>query len=652
MKHLSLAPIALVLSTPLFAATELNDVVVTASRGAQTIGVDTSYIQIISREDIANSNAQTVTDALRRSAAIQIVDIAGNGSSPRIGMRGFGANSSENVLILLDGQRINNDTDLGTVNLRHIDINSIDHIEIVNGSAGALYGAGAVGGVINLISRKETDNSAEISLSRGSYDAENYRARASAGRDAWRVIVNGNKEIADGYRDNSEFDSSFGQARLSYTVKAFDAYIEASKSNQNTRLPGGLSASEVAANRRQARASQANNFSNLDATRLSLGGSVALNDAWRFSLDANTRRDEFTNFLGGPFTQTRSQITLSPKLQGALRAFGRQHNVIIGHDLENGHYTLNSAFGATRGKPTTNSSYVQVNSSLSDRVNLVTGYRYGRTRNSIDNTPSVPKFNDSVGAGSVGVFWAATADTTLWARADQNYRFAAIDEHTASAPFGSPISPLKTQTGESFELGLEQRIGKHSVNIQAYQLDLKNEIGFLPVNDFFCCNINLDDTRRRGVTATWHGELSSKLDANVQVGLVDAEFSNGAFSGNRIPHVPKTSLRANLSYSPWEKTQLSAESQYTGRQTIDGDFDSNQPRAKAVLVHNLALAQQWKDFTVSVRVNNLFDKRYNLYSVEEATAFDPNTFAVIGSDPAYYPAAERNALVTVAYRLK
>ena len=657
MKHLSLflAPVAALGALPAIAASapSLDEVVVTASRGAQTPGVDTSYIQIISRDDIEASGAQSVTDALKRSASIQIVDSAGNGSAPTIGMRGFGANGSQNVLILLDGQRLNNDTDIGAVNLRNIDINNIDHIEIVNGSAGALYGAGAVGGIINLISRADSGNSADLSVSRGSYDTESYRARGSASHGGWRIALNGNKEISDGYRDNSDINSSFGQARLSYASQQFDTYIEASKSNQNNRLPGGLSASELAANRRQVRATQANNFSNIDSTRLTLGGSVAINEIWRFSLDASSRRDDFSNFIGGAFTQTRSQTTLSPKLQGSVRALGKQHKVIVGHDIENGHYTISSAFGTTRGKPTTNSSYLQLNSQLNESLSLVTGYRYGRSHSSIDNAPAVPKFKDSVGAGSVGLFWAATTETTLWARADQNYRFAAIDEHTASAPFGVPITPLKTQTGESFELGAEQRIGRHTISVQAYQLNLKNEIGFLPANDFFCCNTNLDDTRRRGITANWTGELSPALSTNLQAGVVDAQFTNGPFSGNRIPHVPKTTLRANLSYKPLEKTRIALESQYTGRQTIDGDFDSNQPRAKAVFVQNLALTQGWQDFTLSVRVNNLFNKRYNLYSVEEATAFaGPPSFAVIGSDPAYYPAAERSALVTLSYHLK
>jgi len=179
---LALAPLALSLSAPALSASTsaLEEVVITASRSEQTAGINTAFIDVISEEDIKASGAQTVLDALRRSAIIQVVDSSGSGSAPTIGMRGFGSNGSQNTLILIDGRRLNNDTDLGNVNLRNLSINNVARIEIVNGSAGALYGAGAVGGIINIITKRANGNELDLSVSRGSYDTEKYRARASA----------------------------------------------------------------------------------------------------------------------------------------------------------------------------------------------------------------------------------------------------------------------------------------------------------------------------------------------------------------------------------------------------------------------------------------------------------------------------------------
>ncbi|MES2909213.1 MAG: TonB-dependent receptor [Pseudomonadota bacterium] len=649
MKYLpfALAPLALAMSFAAQAADDkkpLDEIVITASRSAQTAGVDTAYIQVITSEDIQSSGAQTVTDVLRRAAVIQTVDTSGNGSSPVIGMRGFGSNGSQNVLVLLDGRRFNNDTDIGTVNLRNLSLIDIERIEIVNGSSGALFGAGAVGGVINIITKSATKNQLDVSISRGNYDTEKYRARGSARKGSWSVVVNGDKETSDNYRDNNELNSAFGQVRLAFEGQRFDSYVEVSKLNQNANLPGALDKNEVAQNRRQARPANANDFSNFDSTRVSVGGRLKLTDDWTFSIDSSQRQDDFKNFLGAPFTQTRDQLTLSPKVVGSLSFLNAKHRIIAGQDIENGRYNISSALGSSTGKPTTNSSYLQITSPVSDRINVVTGYRYGRHHHNIS---SAPKVKDSVGAGSIGVFWAAADNTKVWARADQNFRFAAIDEHTSSASG----QPLKTQTGESYELGIEHRYNQHVFNLQAYQLDLKNEIGFQPVLGFFCCNINFDPTRRQGLSASWNSSVTQQLDTSLQLGLVDAKFSSGGFSGKRIPHVPKTALTGAVTYRPLEKTTVGLESQFTGRKVADGDFDNDQRRAKAVFVHNLAITQGWKDVTVSLRINNLLDKKYNLYTVEEAL-FPPPTFAFTGTDLAFYPAAERNALLTLAYSLK
>lgn len=626
----ALAPLALSLSAPALSASTsaLEEVVITASRSEQTAGINTAFIDVISEEDIKASGAQTVLDALRRSAIIQVVDSSGSGSAPTIGMRGFGSNGSQNTLILIDGRRLNNDTDLGNVNLRNLSINNVARIEIVNGSAGALYGAGAVGGIINIITKRANGNELDLSVSRGSYDTEKYRARASAQKNQWSVVVVGDKELADGYRDNNDLNSAFGQARIAYDGTRFNAYAETSKLDQKANLPGSLSAAQVRQNRRQT--NTPNDFSNLDATRLSIGGTVELNDKWFFSLDTSTRKDELlSEFSGFQFAQDREQLTLSPKLQGSFNMLERKQNIIVGQDIERGRY---EAFGSV-GKPKTNSSYVQLTSSITDRVDLVTGYRYGKHVNNISFTPKV---SDSVSAGSIGLFWKITERTNTWLRADQNFRFATIDEHT----FTAAGSTLDTQTGESFEFGIEHRINQHKLKAQIYQLDLKKEIAFDPSAGFFGANINLDPTRRRGISLSADSTLTKRLDAQLQVGLVDGKFTAGSFDGQRIPHVPKTSITGALNYKPLEKTNLAIESQYTGSKFADSDFN-NTRKVKAVLVHNLAVTQKWKDFSASVRVNNVLDKRYNDYTV----------LNFLG-EPALYPAAERNALLTVSYHLK
>lgn len=645
MKYLpfALAPLTLAISFAAYAADDTNplsEIVITASRSAQTVGVDTAYVQVISSEEIKNSGAQTVLDVLRRVATIQIVDQTGDGSSPQIGMRGFGGNGSQNTLILLDGRRFNNETDLGTVNLRNLSLGDIERIEIVNGSSGALYGASAVGGIVNIISKRVDESRLDLSISRGSYDTEKYKARATARKGSWSMLISGDKDLSDNYRDNNALNSRFGQAKLAYDDSKISSFLEISALKQTNGLAGSLTDAQLTQNRRQSLKPKDN--SAIDGTRISAGTTMEINDRWQASIDGSIRKDDISAELYDPFgdyflSQQREQLTLSPRLQGSLGMGKHTAKVLLGHDIEQGRYEMTDNYGSRNvGKPKTRSSYLQISMPVSSTVEVSAGYRYGQHRNDISFSPKV---RDRVNAGSLGVFWSAADSLKTWLRADQNFRFATIEEHTSNAPFPMPSQPLKTQTGISYEAGLEKQMAAHKLRLQVYQLDLKNEITFAPVA-FLCCNTNLDPTRRRGVNASWDTKLSSKLDASIQLGLVNGKFTAGPAQGRQIPHVPRTSLTSALTYKPMEKTSLALETQFTGSKFADSDFN-NSNKVKAVLVNNLAISQQWDDFTVSVRINNLLNEKYDLYTVESGAGAK-----------AHYPAAERNALLTLAYSLK
>lgn len=317
------------------------------------------------------------------------------------------------------------------------------------------------------------------------------------------------------------------------------------------------------------------------------------------------------------------------RLQGKINLGQYASKVILGQDIERGRY---EAFGSI-GKPKTNSSYLQLSLPVSNTVEVTTGYRYGRHQNDISFTPKV---KDSVSAASLGVFWKTSDSVKTWLRADQNFRFATIDEHTYTATF----MPLKTQTGVSYEAGVEKQLKAQTFKLQAYQLDLKNEITFDRNIGLFGGNTNLDPTRRRGLSAIWDAKLNTKLEAGLQLGLVNGKFTAGSAKGNYIPNVPRTSLTGSLTYRPLDNTTVALETQFTGSKFADSDSD-NSNKVKSTIVNNLAISQQWKDVTLSLRVNNLLNEKYDLYTVESGAGAK-----------AHYPAAERNALLTLAYSLK
>ena len=149
------------------------EVIVTATRSPYSIQRVPATLRVISQEDIQNSAAHNVADLLRNQGTVQVRDSMGNGRDARLSLRGFGA--SANALVLVDGRKLNN-SDLGGPDLTAVALSDVERIEILEGGAGALYGDQAVGGVINIITRKVSKRQGQVVAGRGSYDGENYRA--------------------------------------------------------------------------------------------------------------------------------------------------------------------------------------------------------------------------------------------------------------------------------------------------------------------------------------------------------------------------------------------------------------------------------------------------------------------------------------------
>src|SRR5437867_5995526 len=128
---------------------------------------------VITRAEIERSPGQTVQDVLAREPGIQVTSLFGsvNGVQTTVDMRGFGATSTANTLVLINGRRLN-DIDIAGVDFSTIPLNSIERIEITRGNSGAvLYGDGAVGGVINIITKTGVNlpPSARVQGQLGSY---------------------------------------------------------------------------------------------------------------------------------------------------------------------------------------------------------------------------------------------------------------------------------------------------------------------------------------------------------------------------------------------------------------------------------------------------------------------------------------------------
>lgn len=184
---------------------------VTASR-VPTQKVDTpADISVITKEEIADQNYASASDALRAIPGVNVLGSGAKGSS--MGQDKILLNGDERVLVLVDGRRMN----LGSSGNSSADwlppVNAIERIEVLKGGGSALYGTDAVGGVINVIMKKgsEIGNHVTVKAAGGSWNAEQYAISASGSNDSGLgLIVSATKERRGEYK----FKNANGKSQL------------------------------------------------------------------------------------------------------------------------------------------------------------------------------------------------------------------------------------------------------------------------------------------------------------------------------------------------------------------------------------------------------------------------------------------------------
>lgn len=197
-----LAPAALAAET---SSDTLETVQVTANRIPQLQNDVLASTEVITRDEINRLQASSLVDLLQSRNGIEIVRNGPLGGTTSIFMRGT---NSDHSLILVNGQRIAGD---GTTYLQLLPLSGIERVEIVRGPRASVYGSDAIGGVINLITRRgsEEGQHAEISLRAGSNGTFKQNAQFSSIEDDTRLSANIHHDESDGYSaqsDNNEDD--------------------------------------------------------------------------------------------------------------------------------------------------------------------------------------------------------------------------------------------------------------------------------------------------------------------------------------------------------------------------------------------------------------------------------------------------------------
>jgi vitamin B12 transporter len=569
---------------------QLQPVVVTASRNPQLLTDTLPHTTVISAQDINNSPVKDLPSLLSREAGVQITQSGGLGTSASLFMRG---SASLQVLVLLDGIPLTKQDASGAVSLEHIALDQIDRIEIIRGNVSAIYGTGAVGGVVQLLTKSGSAKpSAAFSYEAGPRSSSkiSWSAQGRMGEDGSTKIAAGLAHHStdgisavnvleqpganadrDGYRNRSgsfsisqdlakghtlglrlkqakgrfEYDNPFGapsdiqrgttqlQTITLYTDNRITAdWLSRLSWAQSTDKSTNFDNGAFGGSSRFASRNRSVNWLN----------TLALGKHWSLTagLDQQHQAADVDDGFGGQYQRSRSILALYAGLQGQIGAHSLQLNV------------RNDAIKAAQ-----------------DASTYYLGYGY-----------------------TLSPQWKLLASSsTAFNIAPLGYLF--------DPSFGNPA--LKPERAQSHELGLQWSQGSNVLRATLFDTRSRDVFEFDFSSNTFQ---NVAKTKNRGVELSFSGKLGS---AGVRTSLT-AQKPQDSNSGQVLNRRAKSLMSVSVS-QPVGAWRLGADLRYSGARR-DGSKRLGSYEVLDVSVRYAFHAQ----LQAYGRIENLLDRHYQTVS--------------------------------------
>ncbi|MEF8697819.1 MAG: TonB-dependent receptor [Candidatus Accumulibacter sp. UW26] len=601
--------LASVCSTAAFAADpQLDPIVVTATRQATRSDELTSDVSVITREEIDQAGESTLPQLLARQPGIQYTANGGAGTNSSIFIRGAGSNQS---IVLIDGQRIGSAT-TGSTALSRIPLNQIERIEILRGPASSLYGADAIGGVVQIFTRRG-EGPARVSASTGygSYDTSDTSVGIAGGSDLVSYSVQA------GYSNTDSFNAIHNRSNAAYNRDRDGYYNSNLSANLAVRPAKGQ---EIGVNLLVSKGTNQYDASwplgaaaaySSDQTvgSYSIYSRNRLQQAWTSTLRVGRSTDDAKDHAGkignGVFRTDMDLVSW----QNDIR-------LPVGEALLAAEYTRQEVSGSTDytvGERTIRSLLAGWNGSLNQH----------RLQLNLRRDDNSQFGGETTGSASYGYQF-----TPQW-RAHLSYgtAFRAPTFNELYYPFfGNP--DLKPETAKNTEVGVNWERGDHRFSAVMFNNDLSDLIETIEVQPFTYAPVNVSQARLRGATLTYDGRFTDWA-AGIAVDFLDPRNEeDGPNHGNQLARRAEQQMSSYVSrtFGQWE---LRGEWKLVGKRYDD---PSNSIRMGGYgLVNLYADYRLQRDWVLFARANNLFDKEYE--TINDYATAGTNVFVGVRYTP-------------------
>ncbi len=488
---------------------EMDNTIVTAERMPSKTMETPANVAVITAKEIEASHFSNLDEAISHVNGVSVVR-QGGGAQQRVRING-----NDRVVIMVDGQRLNDDQGVSSGRFS-VDMNmlptmeNIQRIEIVKGGSSALYGSDAVGGVINIITKKVYKNQTKIDMNTGSWNTHNYEITTQGRENDFSWLITG------GIQRRGHFDYKFNGS--SPTMENSDYNNNSFSMKLNNRFSDAESMTIYYAHR------------SVDAGQFNCYGMTSAPNTWGLRLRENFNNYNVTyNFKEDTVVPAYVRWFYNDKYIDQSGSFNNRtigvdyqdgwklsnkHTLVVGGEWQQGR-AENKASGYQDARVTKEAVYLQDTWKLADKWTLVPGVRMDH--HSKFGTHWSPK---------IALNYLADKDTHVYASWGKVFKAPTMDDlyYNSYGYYGN--TNLNPETGYTATIGMDHNFNENtSAGISVFKSEINDVIAWLNVGTSHYAS-NIKKEKRTGMELSFKQKLSPMWSYDLGYSYIKREINN------------------------------------------------------------------------------------------------------------------------------